>query len=228
MAPPSPACLAISNPATCFQPWAQNPRRPAAKPAFLRGAAGPPRRPQPAAARCYLGPAALIPALSFFPGPLEIGRLALDYGCYRGPLCAEGPKSPNSAPPRSVVAELGEQASQDEREKLCHPAVPEGDKEPDLAAVATGPGHPGVGPGGGPAPRGCRGPGVLEDLPPPQCWTRGGGQWRRAGGQWRRPCARLPALRVGGMDSRRRASCDRSRPPPPPPGISTLLAARRD
>nr|XP_031299160.1 LOW QUALITY PROTEIN: homeobox protein goosecoid-2 [Camelus dromedarius] len=108
----------------------ENPRHPAAKPAFLRGTVSPPRRPQPAAVRWYLGPAALIPALAFFPGPLEIGRSALDYGRYRGPLCAIGPKSPNSDP--------------------------EGDEQPALASVATGGGDPGAGPGGAAALRDCR------------------------------------------------------------------------
>lgn len=41
------------------------------------------------------------------------------------------------APPHSVVAELGEQASQDEREKLCHPAVGPGLKNHSVTSAAS-------------------------------------------------------------------------------------------
>ncbi|CAM9706210.1 unnamed protein product [Rangifer tarandus platyrhynchus] len=124
-----------------------NPRRPAAKPAFLRGAAGPPRRPQPAAARCYLGPAALIPALAFFPGPLEIGRSALDYGRYRGPLCAVGPKSPNSVIKEALA---GVRCRERHRHERKQSGSPDG--------LAAGPG------GGGVRAAGKRGGGA----PPPR------------------------------------------------------------
>lgn len=106
---------------------------------FSAAAAGPPRRLQPrpcdAISAGGRGSRANPRRSPSSPSRSRSGRLAFDYGRHRGPLCAIGPKSPNSvikeALTRAFAAEKGarmKESNQGNPDGLVCPAREGGDK----------------------------------------------------------------------------------------------------